>query len=62
MLVFEAIIAATLVVVVVGSLLFVLAIHRLDRRPSFNPIVWGCSIVGLGLVGIAIAWTTSAIS
>lgn len=62
MLVFEAIIAAALVVLVAGALFFVLVLERSGRRPRFNGMVWGCSIFGLGLLGIAIAWTTSAIS
>lgn len=62
MLVFEAIIAAALIFLVVGSLLVVLVLHRSPRRPRFNPILWGCAIAGFGLVGVAIAWTTSAMS
>ncbi|HET9718503.1 MAG TPA: hypothetical protein VFP55_00340 [Solirubrobacteraceae bacterium] len=62
MLVFEAIVAAALIVLVVGALFFVMLVHRSHRPPRFNPIIWGCSIAGLGLAGIAIAWTTSALS
>lgn len=62
MLVFEVIIAAAIVVLVVGGLLFILVLERSARRPRFNAMAWGLSIFGFGLVGVAIAWTTSALS
>jgi putative exporter of polyketide antibiotics len=62
MLVFEVLVAASLVVLVAGGLLVVLVVERSGRRPRFNPIVWGCVIFGFGLIGVAIAWITSAIS
>lgn len=61
MFVLEAIIAAAFVVFVVGGLCCILVIDRSVRRPSFNPMVWWCSLVGLALLGVAIAWTTSAV-
>lgn len=62
MLVPEVIIAAAVVVFVVGGLLFVLALERSGSRPRFNAIAWWWSLVGVGLIGVAIAWVTSAIS
>jgi hypothetical protein len=62
MLVFEAIIAIAIVALVFGGLFFVLVLDQSARRPRFNPMVWGCSLFVLGLVGVTIAWTTSALS
>ncbi len=61
MLVVEVVIAAAVVVSVVGGLLFVLVLDRSGSRPRFNATVWWWSLVGLGLIGVAIAWSTSAI-
>jgi hypothetical protein len=61
MLVLEVIVAAAVVVFVVGGLFFVLVLDRSVGRPRFNPMVWWWSLVGFALVGVAIAWTTSAI-
>lgn len=62
MLVLEVIVAAAIIVFVVGGLFSVLVLERSGRRPRFHPIVWWWSLVGLALVGVAIAWTTSALS
>lgn len=62
MLVFEVIIAAAIAVLVAGGLMFVLVLDRAEYRPRFNPIVWGCTLAAFGIVGVAIAWITSAIS
>jgi hypothetical protein len=61
MLVLEVIIVAAVVVFVVGGLFFVLVLERSGSRPGFNAMVWWRSLVGLALVGVAIAWITSAI-
>lgn len=62
MLVLQVIIAAAIVVFVVGGLCVVLVFDRSVRRPTFKPMVYWWSLVGIALVGIAIAWTTSALS
>lgn len=61
MLVLEVVLAAVVVVMVVGGLSFVLLLDRLGSRARWNPVVWLWSVLGLGILGVAIAWVTSAI-
>lgn len=60
--VLEAILAAFVIVLVVGGLSLVLFLDRSRSRPGFNAVIWWWSLLGLGLLGVTIAWTTSAIS
>lgn len=62
MLVLEVIIAAVIVVCVVGGLFFVLVRERAGKPLKMDAEIWWWSLVGLGLLGVAIAWSTSAIS
>jgi uncharacterized membrane protein YdcZ (DUF606 family) len=61
MVVLEVIIAAVVVVCVVGGLFFVLVLDRAGKPLKMDARVWWWSLVGLGLVGAGIAWITSAI-
>jgi Flp pilus assembly protein protease CpaA len=61
MVVLEVSIAAVIVVCVVGGLFFIIVLDRVRRPLNFNPEVWLRSLVGLGLLGVAIAWITSTI-
>lgn len=59
--VLEVILAVAIVVVVVSGLLIVLLLDRSGSRGRWSPVVWWWSLVGVGLIGVAIAWVTSAI-
>lgn len=61
MLVVEVIIVVAFVAFVVGGLFFVLALERSASRPRFRAMVWWRSLVAIGLLGVAIAWITSAV-
>lgn len=60
MLVFEAIIAAVLVVCVAGGLFLALALDRAGRL-KLDAARWWWLVVPIGLLGISIAWITSAL-
>jgi uncharacterized membrane protein YdcZ (DUF606 family) len=61
MLVLEAIIAAVLVVCVAGGLFFVLARDRVGKPLKIDAEKFWWSLVGVALIGVGIAWITSAI-
>ena len=60
MLVFEAIIAAVLVVCVAGGLFFVLVFDRAGKL-KMDAARWWWLVVPVGLLGVSIAWITSAL-
>jgi hypothetical protein len=62
MLVIEVIVAAAVAVGVFGGLLFVLLRDRAGKSLKLDAQVGWWSLIGIGLLGIAIAWSTSAIS
>lgn len=62
MLVFEAIIAPVLVVCVAGGLFYALVLDRRGKPLDMNAVKVWWLLVGLGLIGIAIAWTTSSLA
>lgn len=61
MLVFEAIIAAVLVVCVAGGLFVALVLDRAGKPLEINAMKVWWLLVGLGLIGVSIAWTTSSL-